>query len=305
MPNRTLAGKAAVVTGSSRGIGRAVALALAGEGASVVVNGRHRDAVEAVVAEVREGGGDAAAHVGSVADFDCAGELVELCGDRFGAVDAVVNCAGIAEPEGSSILDLTPEAWRELIDTHLTATFNTCRHAAPRMVAQGGGAIVNTSSHASLGSYGGTGYPAGKGGVNSLTFAVAAELREHGVRANAVCPGARTRLNEGPGYAEKIRDLHARGILGDAQRDASLSPAPPGFVGPLYAFLAGPLARHISGRLFTAAGGYVGLHGVGEGETLLAFRELGAGPWPVGELAGALEHGPGAGKLALSGRAAS
>lgn len=300
----TLAGAAAVVTGSSRGIGRAVALALSTEGASVVVNGRHRDAVEAVVAEIRGAGGDAAAHVGSVADFDCAGELVEGCCDRFGSVDVLVNCAGIAEPEGSSILDLSPDAWRELIDTHLTATFNTCRHAAPRMVAQRGGAIVNTSSHGYLGIYGGTGYPAGKGGVNSLTFAIAAELREHGVRSNGVCPGARTRLSTGAAYEARIRDLHARGILGDARRDASLSPGPPELVAPLYAFLAGPLASRISGRLFTASGGTVGLHGVGGAETLLAFRDPSRGPWPVTELARAIERSPGAGQLAPVGRAA-
>jgi NAD(P)-dependent dehydrogenase (short-subunit alcohol dehydrogenase family) len=280
-----LEGKAAVVTGSSRGIGRCVALALAAEGASVLVNGRSADAVDAVVAEIRAAGAEAAGHVGSVADFAEAGRLVEGCRDRFGRIDVLVNCAGIAEPEGSSILDLGPEAWRELIDTHLTATFNTCRHAAPHMVRQRGGAIVNTSSHAYLGHYGGTGYPAGKGGVNSLSFAIAAELREHGVRVNAVCPGARTRLSTGPAYEAKIRELHARGIISDLQRDASLHPGEPEFVAPLYAVLASDLARDVTGRLFTAAGGYVGLHTGAGREELLAFRDTADGPWPVGELA--------------------
>ncbi len=288
MQSGTLAGKAAVVAGSSRGIGRAVALALAAEGAAVVVNGRSADAVQAVVSEIRAGGGRAAAHVGSVAEFDGAGELVARCRERFGSLDVLVNCAGIAEPEGSSILDIPPQAWRELIDSHLTGTFHTCRHAAPVLVAQGGGAIVNTSSHAYLGSYGGTGYAAGKGGVNSLTLALAAELREHGVRVNAVLPGARTRLNSGPGYEAKIHDLHARGILSDLQRDASLAPEPPELVAPCYAFLAGPLAEGITGRLFTAAGGYVGAHESGGRETLLAFRAAGDGPWPLRDLADAL-----------------
>jgi len=281
----TLAGKAAVVTGGSRGIGRAVALALAAEGAAVVVNGRTAGPVEETVSELRAAGARAVPHVGSAADFAEASALIDCCRASFGSVDILVNCAGTAEPHGSSILDLSSEAWHELLDANLTSTFNTCRHAAPVMVRQGGGAIVNTSSHAYLGVYGGTGYPAGKGGVNSLTFAIAAELREHGVRANAVCPGARTRLSTGPDYEAKIRDLHARGILGELQRDGSLAPHGPEFVGPLYAYLASDFARDITGRIFTAAGGYVGIHSPAGKESLLAFRDAAEGPWPVAALA--------------------
>ncbi len=280
-----LQGRSAVVTGGSRGIGRAVALALAAEGASVLVNGRHAGPAAEAVEAIAAAGGRATACVGSVADFDFARHLVESCVEAFGAIDVLVNCAGVAEPEGSSILDLSAEAWRELLDSHLTSVFNTCRHAAPRMVEQGHGAIVNTSSHSYLGRYGGTGYPAGKGGTNSLTFAIAAELRERGVRANAVCPGARTRLSTGPAYERHIRDLHARGILDDAVRDASLAPPDPEHVGPLYVFLASDLAKDVTGRLFSASGGYVGLHAQG-GESLLAFRDVDRdGPWPVEALA--------------------
>jgi NAD(P)-dependent dehydrogenase (short-subunit alcohol dehydrogenase family) len=284
----TLAGKAAIVAGSSSGIGRAVARALAAEGASVVVNGRSAEAVEDAMSEIERTGVGVASCVGSVADFARAAELVDCCRDTFGTVDVLINCAGIAEPPGTSILNLSSAQWRELIDAHLTSTFNTCRHAAPVMVAQGSGAIVNTSSHAYLGHYGGTGYPAGKGGVNSLTLAIAAELREHGVCANVVCPGARTRLSTGPEYEAKIRDLHARGILNDVQRDASLFPHPPEHVGSLYAYLASDLAGHVTGRIFTASGGYVGLHDPGGGETLLAFRDTADGPWLVADLATSL-----------------
>ena len=280
----TLEGKAAVVTGSSRGIGRAVAESLVAEGAAVVVNGRTEGPVAEVVEALRSVGGRAVGQVGSAADDEVARALVDRCRDAFGGLDILVNCAGTAEPEGSSILDLTPEAWQDLLDAHLTSTFHTCRHAAPGMVAQGHGAIVNTSSHAYLGIYGGTGYPAGKGGVNSLTFAIAAELREHGVRANAVCPGAKTRLSSGPAYEAKIHDLHARGLLGDLQRDGSLAPHGPEFVGPFYAFLAGDGARHITGRVFSVAGGYVGVHAEAGRESLLAFRDAGEGPWTVAEL---------------------
>jgi len=283
----SLEGRAAVVAGGSRGIGRAVARALAREGAAVVVNGRDAAAAEAVAAAIRAEGGRARAFAGSVADFDVAGRLVEACVGAFGAIDVLVNCAGIAEPEASSILDVSPEAWRELIDVHLGGTFNTCRHAAPHMAARGRGAIVNTSSHAHLGHYGGTGYPAGKGGTNALTLAIAAELRDRGVRANAVCPGARTRLSEGPAYTAKIESLHARGLLDDALRDASLAPPDAELAAPLYACLASDLAAGITGRIFSAAGGYVGLQPA-RGEKLLAWRGAGDGPWPVAALAEAI-----------------
>ncbi|GCE37349.1 Short-chain dehydrogenase/reductase SDR [Rhodococcus wratislaviensis] len=186
-----------MVTGSSRGIGRAVAHALAAEGAGGVVNGRDRDAAETVADEIVLRGGRAIAVAGSAAADGVAEALVDAAECAFGDVDVLINCAGVAEPAGSSILTVTDEQWRELIDAHLTATFRTCRAVAPLMAERGRGAIVNTGSFAFLGDYGGTGYPAGKGAVNSLTLAIAAELAESGVRANVVCPGAKTRLSEG------------------------------------------------------------------------------------------------------------
>jgi NAD(P)-dependent dehydrogenase (short-subunit alcohol dehydrogenase family) len=283
-----LAGKSAVVAGSSRGIGRAVASALAREGARVVVNGRSEEPVREEVERIREAGGEARAFVGSAGDFDTAADMIACCVESFGAIDILVNCVGIAEPPGSSILDLSADAWRALIDSHLTSTFNTCRHAAPYMKSQGQGSIVNTSSHAFLGSYGGTGYPAGKGGVNSLTFAMAAELREDGVRVNAVCPGARTRLSTGDAYEAHIRALHERGLLSEVARDASLDPPDPDHLGPLYAFLASDRAHAISGRIFSGAGGYVGLFAE-QIETLLVYRDhQGEGRWDVEALADAI-----------------
>lgn len=284
MSEPLLAGKAAVVTGSSRGIGRSVVRALAAHGAAVVVNGRDNAVARATASEINAEGGHAIACPGDASDFASAGELIEACRDTFGSLDILINCAGIAEPEGSSILDIEPDAWQSLIDSHLTATFNTCRHAAPLLVERGAGAIINTSSHAYLGHYGGTGYAAGKGGVNSLTFAMASELREHGVRVNAVCPGARTRLSTGTAYEGKIHELHARGILSDLQRDTSLAPGDPDLVSPLYVLLASELAAGIHGKLFTASQGYVGLHADAGRETLLAFRGPEA-PWPIADLA--------------------
>jgi NAD(P)-dependent dehydrogenase (short-subunit alcohol dehydrogenase family) len=283
-----LGGQAAVVTGSSRGIGRAVAEALARAGAGVVVNGRDEAIVADTVREMRAMELDVVACAGDASDFAAAGRLVDTCLGAFGAIDIVVTCAGIAEPPGTSILDLEPADWQRLIDTHLTSVFNVCRHAVPHMQARGRGALVLTSSHAALGHYGGTGYPAGKGGVNSLGFALAAELREHGIRVNTVCPGARTRLSTGPDYARHIEDLHRRGLVSEGVREASLSAPGPEHVAPLYVFLASEAAEAITGRLFSASGGYVGVFAPAS-ESLLAFRNAETeGPWPVDALAATL-----------------
>ncbi len=103
-----------------------------------------------------------------------------------------------------------------------------------------------------------------------------------------MCPGAKTRLSSGPGYERKIKDLHARGILSDAVRDASLDPPEPRFAAPIYAFLASDRARAITGRVFSATGGYVGVFAQGA-EKMLAYRDhRGAAPWAVDEIAAAV-----------------
>lgn len=246
----------AIVTGSTRGIGRAVAELLVALDGSVVVNGRDPAALADTVAAL---GADRAAGVGgSAADPAVAEALLATALERFGDVDALITCAGTAEPAGSSILSISSADWHELLDAHLTSTFETCRVVAPELVRRGGGAIVTTASHAYTGIYGGTGYPAAKGGVVSLTYALAAELREHGVRVNAVCPGARTRLSEGADYERHIDELHRRGLLDDATRMGSLDPGPPEHVAPLYAYLADPRSAPTTGEVLAGAGGYLG-----------------------------------------------
>lgn len=253
-----LAGRGAVVLGGSRGIGRAVVELLSELGAAVVVNGRDGDAVADTVAAVTASGGRAVAVVGPADDEAVAAALVDGCRDAFGRLDILINCAGIAEPPGSSILDITPAEFDGLISAHVGTVFHTCRVAARAMVAQGHGTIVNTGSVAFLGDYGGTGYPAGKGAVNALTMPIAAELKAMGVRVNVVCPGARTRLSTGAEYERHIADLHRRGLLDDVTMHTSLDSAPPRFVAPLYAYLASDQARDVTGQILVAAGGFVG-----------------------------------------------
>jgi NAD(P)-dependent dehydrogenase (short-subunit alcohol dehydrogenase family) len=253
---------------------------LAAQGAGVVVNGRDADAA----AEAAQRITGAVAHPGSPADPAVANALIDRCIQEFGRIDVLVNCAGTAGLASESILKVTSAQFRDLIDAHLGTTFETCRAAAPKMVAQGGGSIINTSSFAFLGDYGGTGYPAGKGGINGLTMAIAAELKEHGVRANVVCPGAKTRLSTGPEYEAHIVELNRRGLLDEVSTQAALDAPPPEYVAPTYAYLAGDLAKDVTGQIFIAAGGFVGRF-KRPTPSILGHRDHhGSPPWSVGDI---------------------
>lgn len=280
-----LDGRGAVVVGGSRGIGASVAALLAQHGAGVVVNGRDSGAAQSTARAINAAGGRAVAYAGSPSDHPTAEALVDKCVGEFGAINILVNCAGIPEPPFSSILDITAGDFHALLDAHLGTVFATCRAAAPKMVAQGGGSIVNTGSMAFLGDYGGTGYPAGKGAVNSLTLAIAAELKHHGVRANVVCPGAKTRLSTGPEYEAHITDLNRRGLLDDISMQGALDVAPPDYVAATYVYLASDLANGVSGRIFVAAGGFVGEF-ARPTPTVIAYRDHhDSPPWSVLEIA--------------------
>jgi len=279
-----LRGFGVVVVGGSRGIGAAVAALLAQLGAGVVVNGRDVDVVASTVGTITSAGGSAVGLPGSAVDDSVATALISLCESEFGQINALVNCAGTAEPAGSSILTISRQEFRDLIDVHLGTVFATCRAAAPRMIARGGGSIINTSSFAYLGDYGGTGYPAGKGAVNGFTMAIAAELAEHGVRANVVCPGARTRLSTGAAYEQQIESLRRRGMLDEVSAQAALDAAPPEYAASLYAYLVSDLSTRVIGQILIAAGGFVGRFDR-PAPALLGYRNHdGSPPWSISEI---------------------
>lgn len=261
-----------------------MATLLAEHGAGVVVNGRDPEAVDQAAGAIP----GAIGVDGSPADPKVADALIDTCVKEFDRVDILINCAGTAEPVGSSILNVTSAQFHQLLDAHLNTTFETCRAAAPKMVAQGGGSIVNTSSFAFLGDYGGTGYPAGKGAVNGLTSAIAAELKEHSVRANVVCPGAKTRLSTGDDYEQHVTELNRRGLLDDVSLQGALDAAPPQYVAPTYVYLASPLTQ-TTGRIFIAAGGFVGEF-ARQTPVFLTYRDHDPSPpWTLDELAAVIK----------------
>jgi len=245
-----LTGTVAVVTGAGAGLGRAEALALAGEGARVVVNDIG-PAADETAEVVRAAGGEAVAHRGDIGDFTVAGELIGLAVESFGDLHTLVNNAGIIRDR--MVFGMSEQEWDDVLRVHLKGHFAMTRHATAwwRQRAKDTGApvrasIVNTASEASLlGSPGQPNYAAAKGGITALTVSTAAACGRFGVRANAICPRARTAMTVG--------------VFGDDWDGEGLDPLSVDHVAPFVAFLAGPAADRVSGQVFVLHGGKVAL----------------------------------------------
>jgi NAD(P)-dependent dehydrogenase (short-subunit alcohol dehydrogenase family) len=182
-------GHVVLVTGASSGIGRATAVALAGAGASVILFALPGDELEAAAQECRAQGARAVVSAGDVADPHAVAAAFDGAERELGPVDAVFNNAGISLV--ASIAETTDEQWQRLLDTNLTGAFNVAREAARRMIPAGRGSIVSTASELAVsGEPGYAAYAATKGAILAMTRALAAELAGHGIRVNAVCPGA-------------------------------------------------------------------------------------------------------------------
>ena len=186
----TLTDKVAIVTGASSGIGRATALLFAREGAKIVVAARRQSELKALVAEIKEAGGQATALAGDVRDEAYAKALVEVAAREFGGLDVAFNNAGIVGEIGP-VSELTLKAWHETLDTNLTSAFLGAKYQVPAMVERGGGSLILTSSFVgyTVGMPGMTAYAASKAGLIGLTQVLAAEFGPKGVRVNALLPG--------------------------------------------------------------------------------------------------------------------
>jgi len=262
-----LKGKSVVITGAGRGIGREIALLMAKEGARVVVNdyggsatgaGGEKTPADEVVNEIRKGGGEAVANYESVATMAGGQAIVKTAVDAFGRVDVVVNNAGILRDR--MIFNMSEEEWDGVIAVHLKGTFNCTRHATRRMREQRRGRIISISS--TSGVYGNSGqanYGAAKDGIAGLTRVVARDVGRYGITANAVCPGAMTRMTAT--VSQTARAVRAeRGLsTGAGERRFPLRNFGPENVAPWVVYLATDAARNINGQLFLVMAGMVAL----------------------------------------------
>ena len=247
-----LSNQVAIVTGSGRGLGAAIARGLATAGASVMLCSRTQAEVERIAAEIVRNGGKAAAVVADTSDRASCQRLIDQTISKFGKLNVLVNNAGIDSISPAE--DLTDDAWERVVNTNLKGYFICSQLAARQMLAQGsGGSIVNNSSICSIiGVNGLTVYSATKGGVNQLTRVMAVEWAKRGIRVNAIAPG----------YFDNImQDATAEHASSDKQKQVlAFTPMgrrgqPEELIGPVI-FLASEASSYVTGAILFVDGGY-------------------------------------------------
>jgi 3-oxoacyl-[acyl-carrier protein] reductase len=244
-----LEGKSAIVTGGGRGIGRALCLAFAKEGADVVVNYASKDqpALE-VVAAIEQMGRKAVAVKGNVALKSDVDRIVQTAVERFGKIDILVNNAGVSKP--GMLYKLSEEQWDEVIDIHLKGPFLCIQAASKHMMQQKSGKIINVTSSAGLwGTKGQINYSSAKGGIVALTKSAARELASYGITVNVVQPGyVTTEMMEKVRTDPKLSEIYlGRVLLGRF--------AEPEEVAQTFVFLASDEANYITGQVICVDGG--------------------------------------------------
>jgi len=256
-----LKGKVAVVTGAGRGLGRCHALALAAEGAKLVINdlggavdgsGAAKGPADEVVEEIKKMGGEAVANYDSVNTFQAGENIIKTAVDSFGTIDILVNNAGVLRDR--MVFNMSDEEWDTVLKVHLYGHFNTTKNACLVMRQQKSGRIVNTSSVAGLGNMGQANYSAAKEGIVGLTRTVAIDMGRYGVTCNAIRPLAGTRMTLTP---ELFEAWKKRGMTEEQIR--GMFPGPED-VSPMVVFLCTAEAANINGRTFDVGGGNIGLY---------------------------------------------
>jgi 3-oxoacyl-[acyl-carrier protein] reductase len=233
-----LDGRGAVVTGGGRGIGRGHCLALAREGAGVVVNDLDTAEAQKVVDEITAAGGKAIANGDDIATRAGAKALIQACVDAFGNVRAMINNAGNVKDR--SFLKMTDDEFMDVLRVHVHGTFMCSQEAAFRMRDQGtGGSIVNTVSAAHFGNFGQSNYAGSKGAIASMTYTWALELARTGIRVNAISPLGTTRMSATAKVGGKVVDLPF---------------VDPTLNGPFVAWLCSDDAAWVTGQIFGSGG---------------------------------------------------
>jgi len=281
-----LKGKVAIVTGAGRGIGRGEALALAAEGAKVVVNdlgggpdgaGASSSPADEVVAEIKQIGGEAIANYDSVATADGGENMVKAAVDTFGKLDILVNNAGILRDK--MVFNMTEEEWDIVVKVHLYGHFFTTRYACILFRQQRSGRIINTSSEAGLGAaFGQSNYGAAKEGIIGFTRNVARDMGRYGVTCNAIRPAAATRLT----ITEELEKAWEK--AGQAHIIERIKQAKAEDIAPIVVWLASDEAAGVTGRTFLVQTGKISLYSEPVEEKTLAK----VSGWTVDELFSAM-----------------
>jgi 3-oxoacyl-[acyl-carrier protein] reductase len=250
MTTRELDGKVAIVTGAGRNIGRAIALALASDGAAIVVNARsNRAEAEAVAREIESVGGKALVHIGDVADAKAVQAMADAAAKQFGRIDILVNNAALRREKSFAEMDYA--AWREILDVTLDGTFHCVKACLPALRKSGAGAIVNIGGlSAHTGAKNRAHVVTAKAGIIGFTRALAHDLADAGITVNCVVPGliGTPRPKDKP---EPAHHLTHQTISGEQGR--------PEDVAATVRFLCGPGARYINGQaIHTNGGAYLG-----------------------------------------------
>lgn len=247
-----LEGKKAIVTGAGRGIGRAIALNFAREGADILVNYHSNDAAaQEVIQKVQEIGRKAVAVKADVSNYQDAYKMVDAAINDLGGLDILVNNAGMSKP--GMMLKMSEEDWDKIIDIHLKGTFNASQAAGRQMKEQKSGRIINVISSAGLyGTIGQINYSSAKAGVIGFTKSASRELGRYNITVNAICPGiTATEMTEKLRSDEKLKEIYLGRIqLGRFGQPEDISPA--------FVFFASDEASYVTGQILAVDGGYIG-----------------------------------------------